>query len=135
MITDKELIDELNAESINVLAAAENKSMYERIMSRGGTVFYNAPCMVLILSDGSHYATIDCGILCQTVALAAHSLGLGNIICGMGGVPFTGERADELKKRLKFPDGYEFGISVLVGAANSGKEPHEPDPDKVTYIG
>ena len=133
MINDKELIEELDAEGMNVLAA-EDKSSYERIKSRGGKIFYNAPCMVMIASDGSNYAAMDSGILSQNVALAAHALGLASVICAMARIPLNGPRGGELKKRLKFPDGYDFGIAILVGTAKSGKEPHEHDMSKVSYI-
>ena len=134
VVNDKALIDELDVECLGILGAADDKSGYDRIMSRGGKVYYNAPCMFLVLGDGSHYASMDSGIVSQSLALAAHSLGLGNVICGMAGIPFTGGRGDELKKRLGFPDGYSFEISVLVGTANSGKEPHALEPGKVSYI-
>jgi len=134
VVTDKALIDELDDEGMRILAAAEDKSGYERILSRGGKVFYNAPCMVMVASDGSDYAAMDCGILSQNVALAAHSLGLGSVICGMAGIPLSGPRGDALKKRMKFPSGYGFGIAVLVGAAKSGKAPHELDMAKITYV-
>jgi nitroreductase len=74
------------------------------------------------------------GILSQNVALAAHSLGLGNVICAMAGISLNGLREDELKKRLQFPEGYDFGIAVLLGTAKTGKAPHELDQAKVTYI-
>jgi len=134
MVSDKALIDEMDAEGMNILAAAEDKSSYERIKSRGGKLFYNAPAMVMIASDGSDYASMDCGIASENVALAAHALGLGSVICGMAGIPLSGSRSNDFKKRMRFPDGYGFGIAVLVGAANSGKEPHELNLDKVTYI-
>ena len=134
VITDKGVIEELDAEGLSILGAADDKSGYERVMSRGGKVFYNAPCMILVVSDGSHYATLDSGILSQSVALAAHSLGLGSVICGMAGIPFSGGRGEELKGRLGFPEGYRFEISILVGTVNSGKDPHELEPGKVTYI-
>ena len=134
MITDKALIDELDAEGMNILGAAEDKSTYERIKSRGGKIFYNAPCMVMVASDGSSYASMDCGILSQNVALAAHSLGLGSVICGMAGIPFSGLRSGEFKKRMKFPDGYGFGIAILVGSVKTAKEPHELDMSKVTFL-
>ena len=134
VVTDKALIDELDDEGMRILAAAEDKSGYERILSRGGKVFYNAPCMVMVASDGSDYAAMDCGILSQNVALAAHSLGLGSVICGMAGIPLSGPRGDALKKRMNFPSGYGFGIAVLVGAAKSGKAPHELDMAKITYV-
>ena len=134
IVNDKAIIDELDVEAMSILAAADDKSGYEQIKSRGGKMYYNAPCMVLVASDGSDFAAMDCGILSQNVALAAASLGLGSVICGMAGIPFSGPRGDELKKRLKFPDGFNFGISILVGKAKSGKEPHELDRGKVTYI-
>jgi len=133
-ITDKSLIEELDAESMGILAAAEDKSGYERIKSRGGKVFYNAPCMAMVALDGSQFSSMDCGILSQNIALAAHSLGLGSVICGMAGIPINGPCGDDWKKRLQFPEGYSFGIAVLVGTAKSGKEPHELDEGKVAYV-
>ena len=134
MVTDKALIDELDAEGMGVLAAAEDKMMYDRIMSRGGKLFYGAPCLVLVAVDGSGFAGMDCGILCQNVALAAQSLSLASCIVGMAAVPLSGPRGEEFKKRLQFPDGYSFGIGILVGEPNTTKEPHELDMSKVTYI-
>lgn len=134
VITDKTLIEQLDDTSMNILAAAEDKSGYERIKERGGKVFYNAPCMFLIASDGSPYAAMDSGILSQNIALAAHALGLGSVICGMAGIPFKSPQGGELKKRLAFYEGYDFCIAVLVGNALSGKEPHELDYDKVSYV-
>ncbi|MCL2816274.1 MAG: nitroreductase [Oscillospiraceae bacterium] len=134
VITDKNLIDELDGAGMEVLAAAEDKSGYERIKSRGGKIFYNAPCMIMVATDTAHYSLMDCGILSQNVSLAAHSLGLGSVICGMAGIPLSGARGGEFKKRMQFPEGYDFGIAILVGLAKSGKEPHEPDGAKVTYV-
>jgi len=134
VVTDKALIDEMDDVAMSVLAAEEDKSVYERIKSRGGKVFYNAPCMVMIASDGSDHGLMDCGILSQNVALAAHSLGLGNVICGMARIPLNGPQGEEFKRRMQFPEGYGFGMSVLVGTAKSGKAPHELDMNKVTYI-
>ncbi|MCL2486134.1 MAG: nitroreductase family protein [Oscillospiraceae bacterium] len=134
MITDKKLIDELETEGMNVLSAAEDKSGYERIMERGGKIFYNAPCMIMVASDGSKWADMDCGILSQNVAIAAHSLGLGSVICGMANIPLSGARGDEFKKRMRFPDGYNFGIAILVGTVKTSKEPHELDMGKVTIV-
>jgi nitroreductase len=134
MVTDKTFIDELDAEGMSILKAADDKSGYERMMSRGGKLFYNAPCLVLVLSDGSDWGTLDCGILCQNVVIAAQSLGLGSCIVGMAGVPLNGPRGDDFKNRLNFPKGHKFAIGVLVGEINSGKEPHEYDRSKVSYF-
>jgi len=134
IVTDKALIDELDADAMSILSASGDQPAYDLFMSRGGKMFYNAPCMVIAASDGSEWAAMDCGILSQNVALASHSLGLGSVICGMARIPLAGPRGDAWKRRLRFPDGYGFGIAVLVGTAKSGKEPHDLDMGKVTYI-
>ena len=63
----------------------------------------------------------DCGIIAENIALAATSLGLDNLICGLAAFSFSGDRSAEFKRRLEFPEGYEIGIAVLLGyAANPG---------------
>lgn len=131
MCTDKALLDEMDKAGMDV-AEPESKA---RIEERGGKMFYNAPCAMVVLSDSTEWAAMDAGILIENVALAAHSLGLGNVICGMFRIPLGGPKGGEYKKRLKFPDGYTFGIAIMVGKANEGKVPHELDMAKVTYVG
>jgi nitroreductase len=134
MIRNKALVDELDADGMSILAAAEDKSAYERMMSRGGKLLYNAPCLMVILSDGTKWSALDSGILCQNAVLAAQSIGLASCIVGMAAVPLSGPRAEEFRKRLEFPDGYEFIVGVLFGTAKSEREPHETDGSKVAYI-
>ena len=134
VVTDKNLIEEIDAEGIRAIKAANDDYSLSRIQEDGGKIFYNAPCLVVIASDGSFFSPVDCGILCQNITLAAHSLGLGSVICGFARFPMAGPRADEFKKRLGFPEGYDFCISVLVGTPKTGKAPHDFDMSKVTYI-
>jgi len=134
VVSDKKLIEELDAEGMKILSNAEDKSAYERFMDRGGKLLYNAPCMIIITAEKPQASAMDCGILTENVALAAHSLGLGNVIVGMASVPLSGQRGDDFKKRLKFPQGHDFSMSVLVGEAKSTKEPHELDMSKVSYV-
>ena len=133
-VTNKALIDEMDAEGMRILAEAEDKGFYERMMSRGGRLFYNAPCMIMVAAASPDGAPMDCGILSQNVALAAHALGLGSVICGMAGIPLGGPRGEEYQRRMQFPAGYKFGIAILVGTARTGKPPHALDMNKVTYI-
>lgn len=132
-ITDKSIIDELDCLGMELLRQDFDQSLYERIVSRGGKMFYNAPCMIIVASDASNYSALDCGIVSQNVALCAHALGLGSVICGMAGILFSSSNS-ELKLRLKFPLGYDFKIAILVGNKNSVNKPHELDYKKVTYI-
>ena len=133
VITDKALIDEYDADAMAILKQ-QNAEAYRRMADRGGSIFYNAPCLVVIAKDSSSYATLDCGIATQNVALAAHDMGLASVICGMARIPLSGPNADQWIKRLQIPEGYEFGMSICVGNAQSGKASHELDHTKLTYI-
>ena len=78
VITDKAFLDEMDAEAMKILAEAEDKGTYNRFMDRGGKLYYDAPCMFLILKRPG--SDLDCGIVTQNIALAAESLGLANVI-------------------------------------------------------
>ena len=134
VVTNKALLEELDTDGVALLAAMEDQKRYERIMSRGGKLLYNAPCLILVTNDGTKWAAIDSGIVCQTVTLAAHAIGLSSCILGLGAVPLQGPRGNEFKKRLEIPEGYEFAIGILVGHAKIGPGDHEHDMSKVTYI-
>lgn len=137
VVKDKALMQDMESEGMSYLASMEDKTSYNRIMERGDRLFYGAPCMIVVPIDPKQYAPalIDCGILCQNIALAATSLGIANIMCGFTGLAFaSGRRAEEFSKRLGFPDGYAFGCSVLLGYANTTRPPHAPDKDKITFV-
>jgi nitroreductase len=131
-VTDKALIEEMDAETMEHVK--RDPEWLKRMMERGGKVFYNAPCMIFIAKDNSAYAALDSGIVSQNITLAAHSLGLGSVICGMARYPLEGENGAAFLSRLKFPEGYSFGMSVCVGKIKSGKTPHDLDKNKVTYV-
>jgi len=135
VITKKPLVDELDAAAMSVLAANPDKSYYNRIADRGGKIFYNAPCMFLVLKDPSaKWADVDCGIVTQNIALAATSMGLDNVIVAMAQIPFNGPQGAEFKDKIGWPEGFEFGMGVCVGYGNTTKPPHKIDLDKVQYI-
>lgn len=131
-VKNKRLIDDMEAEGLKALKSAGDQSGYNRIMERGGKLFYNAPLMFVVpIANGTQ---LDCGIICQNITLAAESLGLGTLICGLAGLAFSGDRAEEFKTRLAFPPDYQFGIAVLAGYKNMEKTPHVPDAGKIIVI-
>lgn len=132
VITNKAFIDEMDADGMKALAEAEDKSAYNRFMERGGKLYYNAPCMFLILKKSG--TDLDTGIVSENIALAASSLELGNVICGMAGIAFNGAKGEEYKKRAGFSESWEFGMAVLVGYAEKKGSPHEPDMTKIQFI-
>lgn len=135
MVRNPELVAEMEGEGMRRLAALEDKSMYNRMMERGGRIFYGAPCIAIIACDATHgISQVDCGIVCQTISLAAMSLGIASCICGLAGHIFGGPDGEPFERRLGFPEGYKFGCAVLLGYAKTTKEPHEPDFSKISFV-
>lgn len=132
VITDKVFIEEMENAGMQVLEAAEDKSFYERIMSRGGKLLYNTPCMFMILKKAG--SEMDCGIVAENIALASTSLGLGNVIAALPGLAFKGPKGPELMEKIGFPEGYEFGITVLIGEAAELGTQHAVDMSKVRFM-
>ena len=136
VVKNKKLIDDLEVEGLKNLAAFP--SLYDHIMARGGKLYYNAHCMIVIpitKAEPAGAELFDCGIVAQNIALAATSLGIDNTICGFIAFAFAGGKNDELKCRLGFPDGYDIGLTVLLGyATNTDGKPHEPDFSKIKFI-
>ena len=132
VLQNKELIDEMNDVLMDILSKQEDLTAYNRMMSRGGKVFYNAPLMYVIGQKPDK--GMDTGIVAENMALAASSLGLGNVICGMAAVLLNNEAGAKFKEIL-VPEGYEFGVALLVGyPTNPEGTPHEPDLSKIIYI-
>ena len=132
VITNKAFIDEMDAEGMRLISEYEDKSAYNRFMERGGTLYYGAPCMFLILKQPG--TDTDAAIVSENIALAASSLGLANVICGMAAIPFSGPKGGDFKRRAGFEEGFEFGMAVLVGFEKGPGKPHEPDMSKIKYI-
>ena len=135
VITDKAFIDEMDDTAMKILSEAEDKGTYNRFMERGGRLYYNAPCMFLILKKPG--SDLDCGIVTENIALACESLGIANVICGMAGIAFGSEKGEEFKKKACFYDfgeGWEFGMTVHAGYAKETKAPHEPDMSKIKWV-
>lgn len=133
VLKNQELMQDLEREGMKNLEALPDRSIYERILSRGGKLYYNAPCMMLI--PVAENALLDCGIVTENIALSAASLGIDSLICGLAQFSFAGEQGETFKEKLRFPVGYDLGIAVLLGyAEKAGAVPHTPDMDKILWI-
>ena len=136
IVKDEALIAEMQEYALGYLQ--ENiPSAYDRCMSRGGKLFYDVRRMIFVAqrpdADGQT-PELDSGIVTQNMVLAATSLGVANVICGIARFCFTGDRKEVYEKRLGFPEGYVFGMSLLLGYEKEAGAPHQPDESKITVI-
>ena len=57
-------------------------------------IFFAAPTVIFISGEkGWKWSKLDAGIAVQTIALAAHSLGLGSVILGLPKFAFAGSKS------------------------------------------
>ena len=133
VVTNQELIKEMDEEGLKIVSEWEDKSMYNMLKARGGgAICCGAPCVVMIPMRKE--TGMDCGIVCQSITIAAAALGLNSLICWQAGIALTGSKGKDFKKRLGFPEDYEFGMAVLLGYEQSPGTPREPDLSKISYV-
>jgi nitroreductase len=127
------LILELEKAVIDYFVKTGNETILERIKSRKNKIFYDVSTVFFLAVKNK--AHIDVGIMSENIAIAAASLGLGNIILGLPGVVFNDPGTGPYwKGKLGFPEGYEYGLAVAVGCAADEGKPHEIDLGKLTFI-
>jgi len=118
--------------------AAVIKAVNEEIKSifgREDDIFYAAPTVIFLSADKKNkWGKLDSGIAVQTIALAAHSVGLGTVILGFPSAAFTGAHAEHFHRLLKFPETHEFAIAIAIGIPDETKEAHPVKKGHIDYI-
>ncbi|MCL2093123.1 MAG: nitroreductase [Treponema sp.] len=112
-----------------------NDEVWASLNEKGGDIYHGAKTVIFISSDPvARWARLDCGIATQNIALAAHAIGLGTVILGRPEAAFTGKRGEELNKKLKFPQGQAFAVSIAVGVPAGTKDAHPIEADRVSFV-
>ena len=97
--------------------------------------YYEAPVLILLSAEeGFRWSQVDAGIAVENMALAAQSLGLGNLVIGCIYDALHGEKKDYFSKAFQIPEGYSFQIALAVGHKTDHKTPHEYAFDKQVTI-
>jgi len=132
VVQDAALIQEIHDEAARVMG----KGGSPRFADPDFQIFYYAPTAVFIFGEKDfNWTQVDCGIAVENMALAAEGLGIGSVILGLPQAAFKGEKADELRAKLRCPEGYDFVIALSLGYAKDTKEPHETHEEKISRIG
>lgn len=134
IVTDQKLLQEMNVE-MHKVSELNIATRSPRFADPNFHVFYHAPLVIFISADPENsYSYIDSGIAVENIALAAESMGLGSVILGLPRMAFSGEKAEEFKKALNFPENYQFIIAISIGTPNDDKEAHPIHQDRISFI-
>jgi len=133
VLSRKDQVDEVDAAGLAVLQTVDPAG-YDRIQTRGGKLLYEAPAMIIIAlqpQPGVFTADMDGGIVAGHIVVAATALGLDSCVVGMSRYGFD---SDAALKAKYIPDGFEFGVSILLGyRAGDPGTPHAIDPAKILW--
>jgi nitroreductase len=114
---------------------AEDPAAHQRMIGRGGDLFYHAPTAIIIASakaTGRFGEDLDVGIASENIVLAAASMGINSCIVGMIRMPFDAEPS--LAAEIGVPEGFEVRLGVLLGyEAGEPRTPHALDETKVIW--
>jgi len=136
VISDKELLDEVEAELYRVcsvvkklrpvaallrpeLRGEKGKRAVKSIRERA---FHGAPVLIMIgaMKDSSSTYHKDSAMAAQNMMLAAHALGLGS--CYMGWIGALNQSA-AMKKKLGIPPGFEITGGIVLGYGDVTPKP------------
>ena len=108
----------------------EEKNRLRQITNPPHNFYYEAPTVVVISADSTYKCgTLDAGIAVENMALAAESLGLGNLIIGCILDAMSGDKKAYFSDALKLPPSYEYKIAIAFGHKAVTKEPHTYDAE------
>jgi nitroreductase len=97
--------------------------------------YYEAPVIIFLSAeDDFKWSKLDAGIAVENMAIAAESLGLGNLIIGCVYDALNGEKKEYFSKKLQIPAGYSFQIALAVGHKTDNKTPHEYEFEKQVTV-
>jgi len=131
VVQDRNLIQEVH----DAAAEETGRAGSPRYADPDFQMFYHAPTVIFIFGEKDNsWAQVDCGIAVENIALAAEGLGVGSVILGLPKPAFSGSKAEELKKKLQCPDGYDFVIAVSLGFSTDDKDAHEKHAEKISRI-
>ena len=133
VIQNKELIDEMSAESKKLMAESSVDWMVNMGKSEHLHLFYNAPTVVVVSGKKDAISPlVDCCAAIQNMLIAAESLDIGS--CWIGLVKFFFEGPENVAK-FNLPENYEPYYAVCLGyKGSSNNKAPERKREVVNYI-
>lgn len=137
VVQDQKLLDDFSREAGKLMAKNMPEGARGRFEDKGFHLFYHAPTVIFISRPAecaNRFVEVDCGIACENIALAAHSMGLGSVIVGMPMDLFLSERGAYYNQAFGIPEGYQFSIGIVVGKNTVTKEAHPIGEGKINIV-
>lgn len=113
VITDRNKIKELSDKVKEKMGVLGHKSKHAGIRKmKGDTIFYGAPCLILIVAERGTWTEIDCALAAENMMLRAYDLGVGSCFIGFA----TVLKYDRITlRKLGIKDSQELYCTLIFG--------------------
>jgi nitroreductase len=106
------------------------KEIHERMKTLKDSVYYEAPVIVFVISEGQ-YTAHDCPMVCLNMMLAAHSLGIGSNWVSHG---LLGLQDEEVRRALDLEENEQVFGPILFGYPKLYPEPPKKKEPVIKWI-
>ncbi len=135
VVTDAEVLTRLGEMAKEILLHDGSEAAMASVKRFSPNLFYGAPAVFFIsIDEKNDWAALDAGIMSQTIALGAESLGLNSVIVGMIRLIFESDLCEEGKRLLGVPEGFFPKLAVAVGHGTETPVRKEKREDIISYI-
>ncbi len=137
VVQNQALLDRIHQAALPGVVASLPEKVRPRYQEPTYHLLFHAPTVFFYSCPSAQemrYGGTDCGISIENLVLAAESIGLGSCIVGLVREAFSGQEADQFRKELCFPDGYDFLVAVAVGYPCDDKPAHTIKEDRISYV-
>lgn len=136
VISDAKLLDRIVDVAVETMLVSDNDQLIKRASVEGYHTFYHAPTVVIISGEEiQKYASVDCGLALENMAIAAQSLGIGSCFIASVHPAFTGKRSKELINELGIPVEFKPLYALAIGySLEINKEAAPRRENTVNYI-
>jgi nitroreductase len=118
VLQNRELMDRITAANRELLLKSPTTEAVRKwALQPDFDSSHGAPTTIIVSSDGSQYATMDCGNATQNMAVAAKSLGLGSCYMAAPCIALRQSEHKDLVEALGIPEGYTPLVALAVGYA------------------
>jgi nitroreductase len=126
VIQNAAMLEKLNRWILDEIEATGNAALQEMVKRGGGSIFRNAPTVILVSTEAKdRFAIVNAAAATENILIAAESLGVGSCWIGMVAILSGSKNAAAYAKELQLPDGYTPQIGVTLGYKEA---PNPPPP-------
>lgn len=135
VVQNKDVLAKMRESMKAGMRASGEQFLVSRADDPNFTPFFVAPTVIVLSAPQSdRHADINCGLAAENITLAAESLNIGTCIMSSSAMMFKGSNAEELKREIGIPEGYEHICAIPLGYKEESPEAKERLNGTVNYV-